>query len=81
MMVTNCDQNKFSDTEAKLEQELKELGDEFCAIPDEMLSIMDSNMDQETSFRSIEGDKLATNDPLTPIPTSFPVPPQFCSGM
>ena len=57
MILKNCDENKFSNTEVKLEQELKELGDEFGAIPDGMLSIKDSDMEQETSFGSVEGDK------------------------
>ena len=44
-----------------------------------MVTITDSNHDHDTSFGTIEGIKMATNDPSTP--TSFPTAPQFCSGI
>ena len=78
--MTPCNENKFSpNTEDKYETELEELAKEFITLPDKMATIKDSNHDQETSFGTIEGIKLATNDPSTP--TSFPTAPQFCSGM
>ena len=39
-MVTNCNENKFfPDTEDKLEQELKQLGDEFYKLPDRIANL------------------------------------------
>ena len=83
MVNFKSDEEKYNNSEVKVELELQELEKEFNRFPlhpKVLSSELDSELDKDSSLESIKGDKYTTNAPLF-LTSPFPPPPQFCSGL